>query len=143
MESLSNLRVVDFVTLNNTATAVNVIKKLRPHFYCKGQDYKNHKKDISGEIKNEVKAIKSVKGKIIYTKDITYSSGNLINRFYDLFSVSQKKYINKIKKDFSFEEIRSQLENLKKIKVLVIGETIIDEYFFFVMLWESLAKNQY
>ena len=87
MESLSNLRVVDFVTLNNTATAVNVIKKLRPHFYCKGQDYKNHKKDISGEIKNEVKAIKSVKGKIIYTKDITYSSGNLINRFYDLFSV--------------------------------------------------------
>ena len=137
MESLANLSIVDFVTLNNTPTAANVIKRLRPHAYCKGPDYKNHKRDVTGEIKNEVKAIKSVNGKIVYTKDITFSSGNLINKFYDLFSASQKKYISKIKKDFSFEEIRSQIEKLKKVKVLVIGETIIDEYVFCDALGKS------
>ena len=36
LESLTNLSTVDFVTLNNTATAVNVIKKLQPDIYCKG-----------------------------------------------------------------------------------------------------------
>tara|TARA_B100001063_G_C16766304_1_gene558853 strand:- start:1281 stop:2798 length:1518 start_codon:yes stop_codon:yes gene_type:complete len=137
LESLSNLSTVDYVTLNTTPTAVNVIKKLRPNIYCKGPDYKNHKKDVSGEITNEVNAIKSVKGKIVYTKDITFSSSNLINKFYDLFSESQKKYINKIKKDFSFEQIRTQLEKLNKMRVLVIGETIIDEYVFCDALGKS------
>jgi len=137
LESLSNLSTVDFVTLNNTATAVNVIKKLQPDIYCKGPDYKNHQKDVSGEIKNEVNAIKSVNGKIVYTKDITFSSSNLINKFYDLFSETQKKYINKIKKDFSFEQIRSQIEKLNKMRVLVIGETIIDEYVFCDALGKS------
>ena len=49
----------------------------------------------------------------------------------------KKKYINKIKKDFSFEQIRSQLEKLNKMRVLVIGETIIDEYVFCDALGKS------
>ena len=137
MESLSNLSIVDFVTLNNSPTAVNLIKKLQPDIYCKGPDYRNHERDVSGEIKNEVNAIKSVKGKIIYTKNITFSSSNLLNNFYDLFSDSQKKYISKIKKNFSFETIRTEIEKLKNIKVLVIGETIIDEYVFCDALGKS------
>ena len=87
---LSNLSTVDFVTLNNTATAVNVIKKLQPDIYCKGPDYKNIRKMFLIEIKNEVNAIKSVNGKIVYTK-ISFSSSNLINKFYDLFFLRPKK----------------------------------------------------
>ena len=34
------------------------IKILKPNIYCKGKDYKNFEDDITGEIKNELKALK-------------------------------------------------------------------------------------
>ena len=42
-----------------------------------------------------------------------------------------------IKKKHSFEEIKSNFENFKKLKVLVIGELIIDQYFF----CEAIGKS--
>ena len=41
-----------------------------------------------------------------------------------------KEYIGKIKEKFSFEQINSVIEKLNKLNVLVIGDTIIDEYVF-------------
>ena len=36
---------------------------MKPDFYCKGPDYKNFKNDLTGEIKNELKALKKIGGK--------------------------------------------------------------------------------
>ena len=47
--------MVDFVVINNSATAVNLISLLKPDIYCKGPDYKKNEDDITGEIKNEIK----------------------------------------------------------------------------------------
>ncbi|MFC1768264.1 PfkB family carbohydrate kinase [Nanoarchaeota archaeon] len=41
-----------------------------------------------------------------------------------------QEYINSIKKTISVDEIQSLLESFKDLKVLVIGDTIIDHYFF-------------
>jgi len=41
-----------------------------------------------------------------------------------------REYINKIKKKFNLTQIESNLEKLKSLNVLVIGDTIIDEYIF-------------
>ena len=89
-ESISSLQSVDYVLINYDYTATKIIKFLRPHFYCKGPDYIDHKNDVTKEIKNELKAIKNVGGKIIYTKDQTYSSSNLINKFSDIYSKKTK-----------------------------------------------------
>ena len=42
VEAIAALDVVDYVALNSTPTAVNVIQKIKPHIYCKGPEYKNH-----------------------------------------------------------------------------------------------------
>ncbi len=136
-EALSHIDNIDYVTINSSATAVNVINKIKPNVYCKGPDYKNNSQDITGEIKNEIRAIKKSKGKIFYTKDITFSSSKLINEYSDIHSKAQKNFINKIKKKFSFERVKNLINNLSKIKVLIIGETIIDQYVF----CEALGKS--
>ncbi len=41
-----------------------------------------------------------------------------------------EKYIDKIKKEFSFKYVDNQIKNLKKLNVLTIGDTIIDQYIF-------------
>ena len=137
LEAITALDAVDFATLNTSPTAVLPIQKLKPNIYCKGPDYKNHRSDISGQIKNEENAIKKIGGKIIYTSDITFSSSYLLNKYGDIYSNLQKILIRRIKKKYNFLKIRKLIEAFKKVKVLVIGETIIDQYVF----CEALGKS--
>jgi len=136
-EAIAALDVVNYVVINNTPTAINMIQKVRPNVYCKGPDYKNNQNDISGKIKDEVKAVKNAGGKIFYTEDITFSSSKLLNEYVDIRSNMQKTIIKKIKQKYSFAKIRTLIEGFKKIKVLVLGETIIDQYVF----CEALGKS--
>jgi rfaE bifunctional protein kinase chain/domain/rfaE bifunctional protein nucleotidyltransferase chain/domain len=136
-EALSALKQVDYVTINKDFTSTKIIRFLKPNIYCKGPDYKDNKKDTTGEIKNEILATKSIRGKIIYTTGSTFSSSKLINSFSDNISKSQKTSINKINIEYSFSKIKYLIDKLKNLKVLVIGETIIDEYNF----CEALGKS--
>lgn len=137
LEALAALESVDFVAANKWPIAVETIKTIQPDIYCKGPDFKNHADDITGKIIDEEEAVKSMGGEIRYTSDITFSSSNLLNRFGDLYSEEQRIFIQKIVDKYPFDFIKSKVEELKKLKVLVIGETIIDEYVF----CEALGKS--
>ena len=137
LEAIAALDVVDFVSLNTSPTAVVPIQKLRPNIYCKGPDYKKHANDISRQIKHEISAAKKGGGKIVYTNDITFSSSQLLNKYGNIYTDQQKILINQIKKKYQFTKIRKLIDKFKKLKVLVIGETIIDQYVF----CEALGKS--
>ena len=51
LEAISSLSIVDYVLVNNSKTAIPVINEIKPNIYCKGPDYKNHKNDLTNEIK--------------------------------------------------------------------------------------------
>ncbi len=136
-EALSALECVDYILINSEYTSIKIIKSLKPHIYCKGPDYKDNSQDATGEIKNEIKAIKSIGGKIEYTSSATFSSSNLINSFSENISNQQKISLKRINKQYSFSEIRNLIDTFKNLKVLVLGETIIDEYNF----CEALGKS--
>ena len=102
LRALAALKAIDYVVLSKYPTATNIIKELKPNFYCKGQDYKFIKNDITGEIKNELNALKKIGGKKVYTKGPVFSSSNLINKFVKIHSTQQKTIIDKIKKKYSF-----------------------------------------
>ncbi len=136
-EAIAALETVDYVAINDTATAYYPIKLIKPNIYCKGKDYKNFKDDITGEIKNEIKEVKKYKGRILFTEEITFSSSRLINRSTDFYSVKQKKIIKKINKSTDFKNIKEIIDNFNKLKILVIGETIIDQYTF----CEAIGKS--
>tara|TARA_Y100000996_G_scaffold395876_1_gene361485 strand:- start:2144 stop:3673 length:1530 start_codon:yes stop_codon:yes gene_type:complete len=135
--ALASLNCVDFVSQNDWPTAINTIKFLKPHFYCKGSDYKQSKEDITNQIKNEINAIKSVGGKILYTNEDTFSSSKIFNNYSVYFTDSQKTFLKKIFKKYNFSEIKKIIDKINNLKVLVIGETIIDEYIFS----EALGKS--
>ncbi len=137
MNAIAALKIVDYVILNNSSTAINSIKKIKPNFYCKGPDYKDHSKDLTKGIKQEIKAIKTIGGRIIYTKGQTFSSSNLINSFSDNLSEQTKTNLNLIKKNYDFTKIQNLIKNFNNLKVLIIGELIVDEYVFCDALGKS------
>ena len=137
LEALAALQSVDYVVANNLPTAEKIIKTLKPDIYFKGPDYKDHLRDITGKINDEEASVKSIGGEILYTEDITFSSSSLLNKYGDLYSQDQEAFIRNITKHNSFDSINQKIDSLKGLKVLIIGETIIDEYVF----CEALGKS--
>lgn len=130
MKAISSLEAIDFVVISNEKTAINNLKKIKPNFYIKGKEYKDASLDLTGEIKNEINVLKKNKGKFFFTDGITSSSSMLINKFFRNYSKEQEDFLNKIKRNISFDRIKDLIENYKKTSVLVVGETIIDQYNF-------------
>jgi len=137
LEALAALEYVDYVATNKWSIAVETIKILMPDIYCKGPDFKNQADDITGKIVDEDEAVKSVGGEIKYTSGITFSSSSLLNKYGYVFSESQKSFIQNLLKGQDFNEVKNKVDGFKNLKVLVIGETIIDEYVF----CEALGKS--
>ena len=129
MELLAELECVDFVSLSDHKSAIEVLKIIKPDFYIKGQDYKNLKKDKTGNIILERKIVERNGGKIIYTNEETFSSSTIINNNFS-FNEEQKKYLSLISKKYSIDTIYKIFKKIDNLKVLVIGETIIDQYNF-------------
>jgi rfaE bifunctional protein nucleotidyltransferase chain/domain len=96
-EAIAALDIVDYVAINEWPTAIETIKLLKPDIYVKGPDYKDYKDDVTGSIKFEEDAVKSVDGEIAFTSDITFSSSSLINERISLLSEDELKVISDVK----------------------------------------------
>jgi rfaE bifunctional protein kinase chain/domain/rfaE bifunctional protein nucleotidyltransferase chain/domain len=136
-EMLSSISIIDYVVINKWNDAVNTIQILKPDFYCKGSDYKDKDQDITKKIFLEEKAIKKVGGKIIYTKNIVYSSSNIINSNINIFNQEQNNFLTLIKKKYKLDYIINKINLFKKNNIFIIGESIIDRYVFCDALGKS------
>jgi len=136
-EVLSSLECIDAVYINHYTTSEKLISLIKPDIYFKGPDYKDAKKDKTKNILKEISSVKKYGGKIAYSNDVTFSSSNLINNHFNYYNSNQKKFLNNISKKYNFEIIFNKVNHLKKLKVLLIGETIIDQYVFGEVLGKS------
>ena len=130
MEYLKQIKIIDQVILSKTESSIDVINTIKPDFYVKGPDYKENYKDKTKKIILEKKAVEKNGGKIKFTNDIIFSSSNILNTSNLIFNDQQRNFINNLKKKFSYNKIESTLNEFKKLRVLVIGELIIDKYQF-------------
>lgn len=135
-EAVAALDSVDYVAVNRWPVAAEAIKLLAPDFYVKGQDYKNSDDDQTGGILEEQDAINLVGGQIVFTDDITFSSSNLINQHMDILPEKLSEFLVGFSSRFNSNDVLGYLEGARALKVLVVGETIIDEYVY----CETLGK---
>jgi rfaE bifunctional protein kinase chain/domain/rfaE bifunctional protein nucleotidyltransferase chain/domain len=151
-EMLESLEIIDAVYINDAPTSVNVIKLVRPDIYLKGPDYKNLKQDRTKNILKEISTVKKYGGTFKTTDNITFSSSNLINNNFSYLNSDQINFVRSIRKKYSFDYILKKINELKKLKVLLISETIIDQYIFgdvmgkagkepHLVMSEQLTKN--
>ena len=128
-EFLAALEIIDYVAINETPSAVETILLLKPNIYVKGIEYKNLH-DLTGHIAKEKKAVLEVGGELVFVGDTAYSSTTLINQYFSILTPQTQSYLAKFKESYNIEYILGQIDLLEKKKVLIVGETIIDEYLF-------------
>ncbi|MEN3369768.1 MAG: hypothetical protein V7609_1911 [Verrucomicrobiota bacterium] len=127
-EALAMLECVDLVAINHWPSAIELIRLLKPDFYVKGSDYVEAAKDVTGGIVGEREAVEGAGGQLVFTQDITFSSSNLLNRHFSTYSKEMTAYLASFASRHSIDEILSFLKGAKDLKVLLLGEAIIDEY---------------
>ena len=128
IEFLKYLKYVDYIYVENSTSAVNVIQKLKPNFYFKGIDYEE--KDLIGNLRQEKLVLKKIKGKFIITKSKKLSSTKIYQQNFSNYSKEQLKKIELISKKYGISQIKKKLIELKKKEITLIGEPIVDEYKF-------------
>jgi rfaE bifunctional protein nucleotidyltransferase chain/domain len=127
-ESIASLGCVDYVAINEWPISVETIKKLKPSVYVKGADYENPQDDLTGKIKDEEDAVHSVGGRIHFTHEITFSSTEILNRHYMVYPDQAQQFLETFRKKYNVDQTIQILKGLQDLRVLVIGDTIIDEY---------------
>ncbi|MFC1679213.1 PfkB family carbohydrate kinase [Elusimicrobiota bacterium] len=128
MQTLAAIDQVDYVALNEWPTAVETIKTLRPDRYIKGKAYSAPSDDLTGKIVDEETAVRSVGGELVFTDGFTSSSSHLINRFFSVYSPETQEYLQDFRSRHNAGEIIDHLNRLRDLKVLVVGEAILDQY---------------
>ena len=134
---LRALDVVDFVAVTASASAVESISLIRPDVYAKGPDYADPKTDLTGNISVEQVAVEEVGGRLHITLTETMSSSTIINTHLSQHDESAQEWLKGFRTRHSEESVLGWLHDVSTLKVLVVGEAIIDEY----VLCEALGKS--
>ena len=127
-ESIASLHFVDYAAVNQWPTAVEAIRLIKPDFYVRGADFRNRPPDASGISAIEEDVVKEVGAALAHTDDIHFSSSGLINRYLSGFSEEVQDYLNVFRQRYNRDQILQTIDNMAKLKVLVIGDTVLDEY---------------
>ncbi|NLL11721.1 MAG: adenylyltransferase/cytidyltransferase family protein [Methanomicrobiales archaeon] len=128
LEAIAALEIVDYVALNLWPTAVETLLLLKPDIYAKGPDYQDQTTDLTGKIRDEEEAIRSVGGELFITSGQVFSSSRLLNQSLSGYTDEQIEYFRSFALKHPADEVISWLKRLHTLRVLVIGETIIDRY---------------
>lgn len=129
-EGVAALGMVDLVAINRWPQSVETIKLLKPDVYVKGSDYAQPDKDRTGGITLEVEAAQSVGAEVRFTDDIVFSSSSLLNRHFSAFGPDVARYLEEFRGRHSVDEVVGWLDRASRLRPLVIGEAILDEYIF-------------
>lgn len=128
LEALAALDCIDFVALNEWPSAVETIALLRPDIYMKGGEYRDEERDVTGGIARERAAVEAAGGRIAFTDELTFSSSRLINEHLPTLSAESRHFLSSFRERYDADDVLARLDAARDLNVLVVGETIIDEY---------------
>ena len=137
LDTLAAVQFIDHAALNEWPTAVEAIRLLKPNVYVKGADYADHGADVTGKISDEEAAVRAVGGRLALTGGFRSSSSFLINRFFSSYPEATQEYLHRMRQKHSSDEIIGRLKALSDLKVLIVGEAILDEYLYCIPLGKT------
>jgi len=140
-EHLDALAFVDAVAICQDVTSLPAIHAVKPDYYVKGEEYRDEADDLTGNITLEREAVEKHCGRVIYTGGLVFSWTKLLNDHFDVFTPPQKNYLATLAQTSDAGDISSAIERLQDLRVLVVGDTIIDEYHYTSPLGQTGKYN--
>ncbi len=127
---LAAIECIDYVMLSEGYTGEDVIEIVQPDYWVKGQEYADIKNDVTQAQEKEVALVKKYGGDVCFTSGVQFSSSRLINKALAPFSEELQMYIESLQQDLPLSKAVGIIDKFKELSILVIGDTIIDEYIY-------------
>jgi rfaE bifunctional protein nucleotidyltransferase chain/domain len=153
-ESLAALDCVDFVAIDRGPTALEAIQCLTPDYYVKGQEFED-RPSPPPRLQAEIDAVRQGGGQVRFTHEAVFSSTALLGKLgarrmdegprstgepdelRDVAAPDVRRFLEGLRARRSADEVLDGLVALRKLRALVVGETIIDEYSYCLPLGKS------
>jgi hypothetical protein len=85
----------------------------------------------------EEQAIREVGGCIKFAGDVVFSSSSLLNCHFNIYPKETEHFLRSFSSRYTSEDVIRSLERARQLRVLVLGEAIVDEY----QCCETLSKT--
>ena len=128
-EALANLDWIDAVSIDIHESFRDMIKVLTPDVFVKGFESVGSGDQKPGD-NHENQLCRSLGIEFVVAKEDDFGSTDQINRYLSNFADDTYSYLDLFKQRYSVADFARLFEQIEKLKVLVIGDTIIDEYQF-------------
>lgn len=133
LQFLSQIEAVDYCMLSEAVTVHDIIRYVQPDVYAKGSEYQTAENDLTGNIGSEEDIVREYGGTVYYTKGDVYSSSKLLNHYFSALPPKVLETSIRLKEKYGqdlMQQIRNRMEAFRDIKILVVGDVILDEYVF-------------
>ncbi|MDP6721569.1 MAG: adenylyltransferase/cytidyltransferase family protein, partial [Pirellulaceae bacterium] len=126
LDSLAALDCVDYVAVNEWPTAAETLRLLKPDIYAKGAEFRDHG---TPELRGEEAVVQELGGRVEFIDEVRSSSSHLINQYLSQFDETTDEYLRDFRSRHSLSEVIDWVEKARGLRILVVGEAIIDEYY--------------
>jgi rfaE bifunctional protein kinase chain/domain/rfaE bifunctional protein nucleotidyltransferase chain/domain len=127
LDNLAELGCVDYVALSEDEWAGPVLEAIQPDIYVKGREYES-KNDP--RFAGEKKIVESYGGRVVLgSGDVIFSSTDIGRRKRNELDMEQQKIQSFCRVNgITFSRLRNTITRFSELKVLVLGDAIIDHY---------------
>ncbi len=128
-ESLAELDCVDWVSIDQHPTAAELLEAVRPDVYVKGKEYETNN---DPRFAAERQTVERHGGRVVFSSgDVVFSSTALIASIDDSVDAFQRSMAPLLGNEaLSTAKLEALIAGFKGQRVVVVGETIVDEYLF-------------
>lgn len=124
LEALQSNNLIDECFLIEEPVT-DVIKRIKPNIVVKGKEYEL-------QINEELEALTTYGGRLVFSSGDVFSSSELIN--YELNGIEESIKLTSqlsqylLRHALSLDDLKRTLDSMNNLRILVLGDLIIDEY---------------
>jgi len=127
-EAVAALEIVDKVIILDSGTLIDLVERLEPRVLVLGREFE---RDRAAEVAGAIASVQVFGGKVVYaTGEARVASTNLFYARQDELELEKWRSFEKslTAKGMEIDELSSRLTKGKPSNLLIIGDTILDQY---------------
>lgn len=128
-EVLESLSCIDYIVISEDSTCCEIIEGLKPNYYVKGEKYSSLE-ESDEKYYPEVLMCNKHDVKIFYTDDSKHSANFVLNNYVDDRRIKIREFLSNYEIGSDSKYLEGLFDDLKKLSVNILGELIVDEYYY-------------
>jgi rfaE bifunctional protein kinase chain/domain len=138
-ETVAAIQDVDYVAISDWSNAAEAIRSLRPDVFVQTTiDREEH--DIARENEAEAQAIREIGGRIHRSGTTSLSSLRSSDNIFSQFPAEVEEFLTEFRRHYDAADVLRTIDQFGELKVLVVGEAILDEYVYGDTLGKSAKE---